>query len=107
VHGRRQTWRSGYCCLLEEAELPHHLVDGVLLDVDVENQSPSRQPVGLVSRAQGREPLWCTGSDNGWSVRRPPDLGIDHPVDLTNEVLVGLLLLLPSPNMLQRTRKVK
>jgi hypothetical protein len=82
-------------------------VDGVLLDIDVEDQSSPRQPVGLVSGAQGREPLWCAGSDNGWSVRRPPDLGINHPVDLTNEVLVGLLRLLPSPNVLQRTRKIK
>jgi hypothetical protein len=49
--------------------------------------------------------MWCAGGDNGWSVRRPPNLGIDHPVDLTNEVLVGLLRLLP--NVLQRTRKVK
>jgi hypothetical protein len=63
--------------------------------------------VRLVSGAQGREPLWCTGSDHGRSVRRPPDLGIDHPVDLTNKVLVRLLRLLPSSNMLQRTRKVK
>jgi hypothetical protein len=82
-------------------------VDGVLLDVDVEDQSSPHQPVGLVSGTQGREPLWCAGSDNGWSVGRPPDLGIDHPVDLTNEVLVGLLRLLPSPNVLQRMRKVK
>jgi hypothetical protein len=35
--------------------------------------------------------------------RRPPDLGIDHLVDLTNEVLVRLLQLLPSSNVLQRT----
>jgi hypothetical protein len=96
-----------YWCLLEEAELPHHPMDGVLLDVDVEDQSSLRQPVGLVSGAQGREPLWCAGSDNGWSVRHPPDLGIDHPVDLTNEVLVGLLRLLPSPHVLQTTRKVR
>jgi hypothetical protein len=34
VRGRRQTWRSEYWCLLEEAELPHDPVDGVLLDVD-------------------------------------------------------------------------
>jgi hypothetical protein len=32
-------WRSGYWRSLEEAELPHHLVYGVLLDVDVEDQS--------------------------------------------------------------------
>jgi hypothetical protein len=37
VHARRQAWRNGYWCLLEEAELPHHPVDGVLLDVDVED----------------------------------------------------------------------
>jgi hypothetical protein len=80
---------------------------GVVLDVDVEDQSLPRHPVRLVSGAQGREPLWCAGSDHGRSVRRPPDLGIDHPVDLTNEVLVRLLRLLPSPNVLQRTRKVK
>jgi hypothetical protein len=79
----------------------------VVLDVDVEDQSLPRHPVRLVSGAQGREPLWCAGSDHGRSVRRPPDLGIDHPVDLTNEVLVRLLRLLPSPNVLQRTRKVK
>jgi hypothetical protein len=30
-------------------------------------------------------------------------MGIDHPVDLTYEVLVRLLRLLPSPNVLQRT----
>jgi hypothetical protein len=82
-------------------------VDGVLLDVDVKDQSLPRHPVGLVSGAQGREPLWCAGSDHGRSVRHPPDLGIDHPVDLTNEVPVGLLRLLPIPNVLQRTRKVK
>jgi hypothetical protein len=102
IRARRQTWRSRY---RREAELPHHPVDGVLLDVDVEDQSSSRQQVGLVSGAQGREPMWCAGGDNGWSVRRPPNLGIDHPVDLTNEVLVGLLRLLP--NVLQRIRKVK
>jgi hypothetical protein len=106
VLARRQTWR-GYWSSLEVAELPHHPVDGVLLDVDVEDQSSPRQPVGLVSGGQGLEPLKCAGSDDGRSVRRPPDLGIDHPVDLTNEVLVGLLRLLPSPNVLQKTRKVK
>jgi hypothetical protein len=106
VRTRRQTWRSGYWSSLEEAELPHHPVDGVLLDVEVEDQSSPRQPVGLVSGARGQEPLWCTGSDDGRSVRRPPNLGIDHPVDLTSEVL-GLLRLLPSPNILQKTRKVK
>jgi hypothetical protein len=82
-------------------------VDGVLLDVDVEDQSSPHHLVRLVSGAQGREPLWCAGSDHGRSVRRPPDLGIDHLVDLTNKVLVRLLGLLPSPNMLERTRKVK
>jgi hypothetical protein len=104
MRARRQTWRSGYWRILEEAELPYHPVDGVLLDVDVEDQSSPRQPVGLVSGAQGREPLWCAGSDHGRSVRRPPDLGIDHPVDLSNEVLVGLLWLLPSPNVLQNEK---
>jgi hypothetical protein len=103
VRGRRQTWRNGYWRSLEEAELPHHPVDSVLLDVDVEDQSSPRHPVGLVLGAQGREPLWCAGR----SVRRPPDLGIDHPVDLTNEILIGLLQLLPSPNVLQKMRKVK
>jgi hypothetical protein len=103
----RQTWRSGYWRILEEAELPHHSVDGVLLDVDVKDQSSPRQPVGLISGTQGREPLWCAGSDHGRSVQRPPDLGIDHLVDLTNKILIGLLRLLPSPNVLQRTRKVK
>jgi hypothetical protein len=107
VRARRLTWHSGYWSSLEEAELPHHLVDGVLLDVDVEDQSSPRQPVGLVSGAQGREPVWCASNDDGKSVRHPPDLGIDHPVDLTNEVPVGLLQLLPSPNVLQTTRKVK
>jgi hypothetical protein len=107
MRARRQTWRSRYWRILEEAELPHHPVDGVLLDIDVEDQSSPRQLVFLVSGAQGREPLWCAGSDHGRSVRRPPDLGIDHPVDLTNEVPVGLLRLLPNPNMLQRTRRVK
>jgi hypothetical protein len=82
-------------------------VDGVLLDVDVEDQSSPRHLVGLVSGAQGREPLWCAGSDHGRSVRCPPDLGFDHPVDLTNEVPIGLLRLLPSPNVLQKMRKVK
>jgi hypothetical protein len=107
VRGRRQTWCSGYWCLLEEAELPHHTVDGVLLDVDVEDQSSLHHPIRLVSGAQGRKPLWCEGSDHGRSVRCPQDLGIDHPIDVTNEVLVRLLRLLPSPNVLQRTRKVK
>jgi hypothetical protein len=107
VRCRLQTWRSGYWRTLEEAELPHHPVDGVLLNIDVKDQSSPRHPVRLVSGAQGREPLWCTGSDRDRSVRRPPDLGINHPVDLTNEVLVRLLRLLPSPNVLQRTRKVK
>jgi hypothetical protein len=92
---------------MEEAELPHHPVGGVLLDVDVEDQSSPRHPVRLVSGAQGREPLWCAGSDHGRSVQRPPDLGIDHPIDLTDEVLVCLLRLLPNPKVLQRTRKVK
>jgi hypothetical protein len=78
-------------------------VDGVLLDVDVEDQLSPRHLVRLVSGAQGREPLWCAGSDHGRSVRRPPDLGIDHPIDLINGVLVRLLWLLPSPNVLQRT----
>jgi hypothetical protein len=82
-------------------------VDGVLLDVDVEDHSSPRHSVGLVSGAQGREPLWRAGSDHGRSVQRPPDLGIEHPVDLTNEVLVGLLRLLPRPNMLQSMRNVK
>jgi hypothetical protein len=84
-------------------ELPHHPVDGVLLDVDVEDQSSPRHPVHLVSGAQGREPLWCVDSDHGSSVRRPLDLRIDYPVDLTNEVLIRLLWLLPSPNVMQRT----
>jgi hypothetical protein len=79
-------------------------VDGVLLDVDVEDQSSPRQPIGLVSGAQGQEPLWCAGSDDGRSIRLPPDLGIDHPVDLTNEVLVCLLRLLPSPNVLKNEK---
>jgi hypothetical protein len=107
MRARRLTWRIGYWRILEETELPHHPVDDVLLDIDVEDQLLPRQPVGLVSGAQGREPLWCAGSDHGRSVRRPPDLGIDHLVDLTNEVLVGLLRLLPSLDMQQRTRKVK
>jgi hypothetical protein len=51
--------------------------------------------------------MWCAGSDDSKSVRCPPDLGIYHPVDLTNEVLVGLLRLLPSLNVLQKMRKVK
>jgi hypothetical protein len=106
VRASRQTWRSGYWSSLEEAEVPHHPVDGVLLNVDVEDQSSPRQPVGLVLGAQGREPMWYAGSDDGRSVRHPLDLGIDHLVDLTNEVPVGLLRLLPSPNVLQRTRKV-
>jgi hypothetical protein len=55
VRTRRQTWRNGYWSSLEEAEVPHHPVDDVLLDVDVEDQSSPRQPVGLVSGAQGRE----------------------------------------------------
>jgi hypothetical protein len=50
------TWRSGYWRHLEEAELPHHPVDGVLIDVDVEDQSSPRQLVSLVSGAQAREP---------------------------------------------------
>jgi hypothetical protein len=50
-------WRSGYWRSLEEAELPHHPVDGVLLDVDVEDQSSPHHPVRLVLGAQGREPL--------------------------------------------------
>jgi hypothetical protein len=56
---------------------PNYLdpVDGVLLDVNVEDQSSSRHPVCLVLGAHGREPLWCAGSDHGRSVRRPPDLG--------------------------------
>jgi hypothetical protein len=66
-------------------------VDGILLDVDAEGQSSSRHPVRLASVAQGREPLWCAGSDHGRSVRCPPNLGIDHPVDLTYEVFVRLL----------------
>jgi hypothetical protein len=36
---RRHTWRSGYWRILEEAELPYHPVDGILLDVDIEDQS--------------------------------------------------------------------
>jgi hypothetical protein len=60
------------------------LVDGILLDVDVEDQTLPRHLVRLILGAQGREPLWCAGSDHGRSVRRPPDLGVDHPVDLTN-----------------------
>jgi hypothetical protein len=103
VRCRRQKWRNGYWRLLEEAELPYHPMDDVLLDVDVEDQSSSRHPVRLVSVAQGREPLWWAGSDHGRSVRRPPNLGIDHPVDLTYEILVRLLRLLPSPNVLHRT----
>jgi hypothetical protein len=34
---RRLTWHSGYWGHLEEVELPHHPVDRVLLDVDVED----------------------------------------------------------------------
>jgi hypothetical protein len=103
VRCRRQTWRNGYWRLLEEAELPHHPVDGVLLYVDVEDQSSLHHLVRLVSGAQGREALWCASINHGRSVRRPPNLGIDHPVDLTYKVLVRLLRLLPSPNVLQRT----
>jgi hypothetical protein len=54
MSGRRQTWGSGYWHLLEEAELPHHTMDGVLLDIDVEDQSSLRHPIRLVSRAQGQ-----------------------------------------------------
>jgi hypothetical protein len=97
MRGRRQTWRSRYWRSLEEAELPHHPVDSILLDVDVEDQSSPRHRVGLVLGAQGREPLWCAGSDHGRSIRRPRDLG--------NEVLAGLLRLLPSPNVLQKKEK--
>jgi hypothetical protein len=81
-------------------------VDGILLDVEVEAQSSPRHPVRLVSGVQGREPLWCAGSDHGRSVRRPPDLGIDQPVDLTNEVLVCLLRLLPSPTCCKEREKL-
>jgi hypothetical protein len=53
MHCRWQTWRSGYWRLLEEVELPHHLMDGILLDVDVEDQLSLHHPVHLVSVAQG------------------------------------------------------
>jgi hypothetical protein len=93
----RQTWRSGYQSSLEEAELPHHPVDGVLLGVDVEDQSSPRHPVRLVSGAP------VVRGQRQWHERTTStDLGIDHPVDLTNEVLVRLLRLLPSANVLQR-----
>jgi hypothetical protein len=103
VRHRRQTWRSGYWRLLEEAELPHHPVDDILLNVDVEDQSLPHHQYTWSLVAQGQEPLWCAGSNHGRSVRRPLDLGIDHLVDLTYEVLVCLLPLLPSPNVLHRT----
>jgi hypothetical protein len=45
VGGRRGAAGTGS---LEEAELPHHPVDNVLLDVDVEDQSSPRHPVDLV-----------------------------------------------------------
>jgi hypothetical protein len=56
VRCRRQTWRSGCWRTLEEAELPHHPVDDVLLDIDVEDQSSPRHPVRLVSGAQDDSP---------------------------------------------------
>jgi hypothetical protein len=37
MRARRQTWCSGYWRILEEADLPHHSMDDVLLDVDVED----------------------------------------------------------------------
>jgi hypothetical protein len=49
-------------------------VDDVLLNVDIEDKSSPRHPVRLVSGAQGREPLWCAGSEHGRSVQRRSDL---------------------------------
>jgi hypothetical protein len=44
--------------------------------------------------------------DTSLWVRSPPDLGIDHHVDLAHEVLVRLLRLLPSPSVLHTNKKV-
>jgi hypothetical protein len=38
-------------------------VDGVLLHVHVEHQRCLRHPLVLVSEAQRREALWCTGRE--------------------------------------------
>jgi hypothetical protein len=49
---------------LVEAELPHHHMDRVLLDVDVEHQMSRHLPiVVLVSKTQRREALWCAAGN--------------------------------------------
>ena len=85
---------DGQVRLLIQAELPHHAVHQVLLDVDVEHHRRLCQPVLLVSEAQRREALRCEPLDDGGGVRRPHNVAVGQRVDMPDEVGVrppGLL----------------
>jgi hypothetical protein len=86
--GARNSVHHRHGLLLVAAELPQHIVDGILLHVHVEQQRRPRHPVLLVPEAQSREALWCAGRDSLLRVWHPPDVRILESVELPDEVLV-------------------
>ena len=86
VHGRVDGVCDGHRRSPVEAELPHHTLDVVLLDVHVVDERRLRQSEVTVSKAQGREILRRTRGDQGVGVRLPDNLTVSEGVDLADEV---------------------
>jgi hypothetical protein len=94
VHGRLDSVCDGHRRSLVEADLPHHALDVVLLNLHVMDERCLRHPEVTVSKAQGRQTLRCTRNDQDVSERLADNLAVREVIDLTDEVLVrppGLL----------------
>jgi hypothetical protein len=63
--GARNSVHHRHGLLLVAAELPQHVVDGILLHVHVEQQRRPRHPVLLVPKAQSREAAAIAFSEYG------------------------------------------
>lgn len=84
VDGRRcVSWED-----LPQAELPHHTLGAVRLDVDVEYHRYGREPVGHVTCAQGRKSKQCSHCDGLLRVRLPNNVVGLETVELEYELRV-------------------
>jgi hypothetical protein len=74
--------------VLSSPELPHHSLDAVRLDDNIEHQVRLCEPVRLVTRAEGGQPVrrTCLGSRSG--VRGPDDILWPHPIKFGHELRV-------------------
>jgi hypothetical protein len=83
---------TGTCDSRYKGELPHHLMDDILLHENVEHQGHLHLLVVLVSEA-----LWCAGRDSLLCVQHLPDTVDRERVKLTDKVLVHPLRLVVNP----------